>query len=86
MEKKIPERMCVCCRNSYPKQALLRIVRTPGGEVLIDESGKASGRGAYLCKERACANRMLKSKPLSRILGAEVPDSLYEILREALLG
>ena len=86
MEKKFPERMCVCCRTNHPKTELLRVVRTPEGKVVIDKTGKANGRGAYLCNQRECVNRMLKSKPLAKILGAEVPEELYGTLREVLLG
>ncbi len=86
MEKKIPLRTCVCCRNSYPKQQLIRIVRTPEGEVKVDETGKMNGRGAYVCKEPSCANRMLKAKFLNKIFGVEIPEEVYAYLKEALLG
>ena len=59
--KKIPERMCVICRQMFPKNQLIRIVNTPGG-VVVDKTGKLNGRGIYLCKSKSCLNKALKSK------------------------
>lgn len=85
-EKKTPQRMCVCCRTMQDKRTLVRVVRTPEGKVTVDPTGKANGRGAYLCREETCVNRLLKTKPLGKILGAEVEDGLYETLSEVLRG
>ena len=80
--KKIPERMCVVTREKYPKKELIRIVRNKDGEVLIDESGKANGRGAYLKKNIEVIEKAKKSKILDRILEIDIPDSIYEGLIE----
>lgn len=68
--KHVPVRTCVSCRQTGAKRQLVRIVRTPGGQIQIDESGKVSGRGAYLCRSRACWNAAVKSKSLERGLKA----------------
>ncbi|MGC9399988.1 MAG: RNase P modulator RnpM [Anaerolineae bacterium] len=64
----IPERTCVACRAKRPKRELIRLVRTPEKTVLVDESGKRNGRGAYLCPRRACWERALKQGSLERAL------------------
>ena len=60
--KKIPQRKCLGCMESFPKKELIRVVRTPEGEVCIDLKGKMSGRGAYICKKEACLKKAIKSK------------------------
>ena len=82
--KKIPQRMCVCCRTMHDKRDLVRVVKTPEGVVQVDYSGKANGRGAYLCRDEACVARVFKTRPLSRIFETEVPETVYERLKEAL--
>ena len=59
--KKVPMRMCVGCREMKPKKELLRIVRSPEGEISVDRTGKVSGRGAYICANAECLNRARKS-------------------------
>ena len=66
--KKIPMRMCVGCREMKEKRELIRIVRTPEGEVAIDVTGKRSGRGAYVCRQAECLKRAIRQKPLERQL------------------
>lgn len=73
-QRKVPIRSCVACRTSGDKRGLVRIVRTPTGEVLLDPSGKMPGRGAYLCAKPECLRRALKEKRLSRSLRAEIPE------------
>ena len=68
MPKKIPMRMCVGCRVMKPKKELLRVVRTPEEEILIDFTGKKSGRGAYVCPDEACLARAVKQRQLDRAL------------------
>lgn len=68
MPKKIPMRMCVGCRVMKPKKELLRVVRTPEDEILIDFTGKKSGRGAYVCPDEACLARAVKQRQLDRAL------------------
>ncbi len=81
MAKKIPMRMCVSCREMRPKKELTRIVRTPEGGVLIDPTGRANGRGAYLCLKTACLDKAVKSRALERALGVEIPKETYDALR-----
>ena len=78
--KKIPMRMCVGCREMKEKRELIRIVRTPAGEVAIDDTGKKSGRGAYICRNAECLKRAIRQKQLERqleiTLKAEVQEAL----------
>jgi predicted RNA-binding protein YlxR (DUF448 family) len=67
-QRKTPMRMCVACREMRPKKELIRVVRTPQGDILADETGKAAGRGAYLCRRAACLERALKIRAFERAL------------------
>ena len=78
--RKIPMRMCVGCREMKPKKELLRVVRTPEGEVLIDPTGKKSGRGAYICASSACLAKARKQKQLERAFECAVDAAAYEAL------
>ena len=80
--KKIPLRRCVATMTQVPKKELLRIVRTPEGEIKIDLTGKANGRGAYLKKDIEVIKKAKNNKVLNRVLEVEVPDSIYEKLEE----
>jgi len=80
--KKIPMRSCVVTNEKLPKKELIRVVRTPEGNVIVDESGKANGRGAYLKKSIETFDKAKKSKILNKKLEVEVPDSIYEELKE----
>lgn len=71
-EKHQPTRTCVACRQAKAKRELVRIVRSPEGEVQIDPTGKAKGRGAYLCREAACWERAIKRRILNHALKAEM--------------
>ena len=84
--KKVPERKCMGCNEKKPKKELVRIVRTPEGEVMLDVTGKKSGRGAYICPEVSCYEKALKSKRLERTLEVEIPDSVYEQVKENLVS
>ena len=79
-QKKIPMRSCVITREKLPKKELIRVVRTPEGNIIIDESGKSNGQGAYLKRDLEVIAKAKKSKVLNRILEVEVPDSIYEEL------
>ena len=83
--KKIPQRMCLGCQTRKDKRDLVRIVRTPEGEVLIDKTGKKNGRGAYICPEISCLEAVIRSKRLEKSLEIEIGDEIYERLREDLL-
>jgi len=84
INKKIPMRTCVITKEKYPKKELIRVVRTPEGNVIIDETSKANGRGAYLKKDINVIEKAYKSKVLNRILEVEVPDEIYEQLKSSL--
>ena len=78
--RKIPMRKCVVSNERFPKNELIRIVKTPEGEVVVDPTGKKNGHGAYLKKDRAVLETARKKKILDRYLETEVPDSVYEEL------
>ncbi|MBR6825786.1 MAG: YlxR family protein [Oscillospiraceae bacterium] len=80
MQKKIPLRQCLGCREMRPKKELIRIVRSPEGTVFLDTKGKAAGRGAYLCPNAQCFKRIVKSKALSRAFDTEIPQEIYDSL------
>ena len=80
--KKIPMRSCVVTGEKLPKKELIRVVRTPEGNVVVDESGKANGRGAYLKKSIETFDKAQKSRILNKKLEVEVPDSIFEELKE----
>jgi len=78
--KKIPMRTCVITREKLPKQELIRVVRTPEGKVIIDDTGRANGRGAYLKKDQIVFDKAKKSKVLNRMLEVEVKEEIFEEL------
>ena len=78
--KKTPMRMCAGCREMKPKQELVRVIRTPEGTVRVDTTGKASGRGVYVCKNEECLKKSIRSKALSRALEVPVGEEVLEAL------
>lgn len=76
--------MCVGCRERKDKRALTRIVRTPEGEVIVDPTGKKAGRGAYICPNQDCLEKVLKSKGLEKALEVSIDQTIVEQLREQL--
>ncbi|BCU82058.1 MULTISPECIES: RNase P modulator RnpM [Polycladomyces] len=82
--RKVPMRKCVACQEMMPKKELIRVVRTPEQEILIDPTGKKSGRGAYLCGKEECFRLAKKKKALDRALKVQVDDSIYDRLQEEL--
>ena len=86
MEKKIPMRQCLGCREMKPKKELIRVVRSPEGEISLDFKGKASGRGAYICPDPQCLKKAVKSKALERAFSAQIPPEIYEKLNEQMEG
>ena len=80
--KKIPMRSCVVSHEKCEKKDLLRIVRTPEKNIIIDETGKANGRGAYLKKDREVINKAKQTKVLEQVLEVSIPDSVYEEMLE----
>ena len=84
--KKIPLRKCLGCMESFPKKELVRVVRTPEGDVCIDLTGKKSGRGAYICKSEACLKKAVKSKRIQNNLEITLTDELTEALAKEISG
>ena len=82
--KKIPMRMCVVCGEMKPKKELIRVLRTPEGEFLLDTTGKKAGRGAYLCKNMACLDAAKKARKLERSFSCRIAPAVYEELEHAL--
>ena len=78
--RKVPMRMCVGCREMKPKSELIRVVRSPEGEISIDRRGKASGRGAYVCPSAACLKQAQRSKALERQLEHEISAEMFDAL------
>lgn len=84
MEKKVPQRMCIACRTMQDKRNLLRVVRTPNGEIEIDETGKKNGRGAYICKNKNCIEKCKKGKQLSKTFKQNIDESVYQKILEVI--
>ena len=82
MPKKIPIRQCMGCREQKAKNELLRVVRAPDGTVSLDFRGKASGRGAYICRSADCLRRAVKSRALERSLETTIPEEVYLRLQQ----
>ena len=77
MQKKIPMRQCTGCRTMKEKRQLIRVVKSPDGEISLDFKGKKPGRGAYLCKNADCLKKARKSKALERAFETTIPDEVY---------
>ena len=86
MPKTIPLRQCLGCREQKPKNELIRVVRSPEGEVSLDFRGKAPGRGAYLCRDSACLKKALKSRALDRALNVPIPEEIQSRLLAEMEG
>ena len=80
--RKIPERRCSGCGESFPKKELLRVVREPDGNVSLDFTGKKSGRGAYVCKKLACFKKARKANRFASSLEIQIPEELLNALEE----
>ena len=81
-QKKIPVRRCVGCGEHLPKAELVRVLRTPEGEVVLDLTGKKSGRGAYICKKAQCLKKARKSRRIEASLECSIPDAVYDKMEE----
>ena len=79
-KKKIPLRQCVGCGERKPKSELLRVVRTPEGEIVLDKTGKKNGRGVYVCSNVKCFNKARKSGKLSTHLECAIPEEVFDAL------
>lgn len=81
--KKQPLRQCTGCGEMKPKQQLVRIVKTPEGNIMLDRSGKCNGRGAYICRDPECYKKAVKVKRLERAFSAAIPESVsVQIVKE----
>lgn len=82
MQKKIPMRQCLGCREMKPKKELIRVVHSPEGEISLDFRGKAPGRGAYICPNAQCLKKAVKARALEKAFSAQIPNVIYEKLNE----
>ncbi len=79
-EKKVPLRRCAGCNEQKSKKELIRVVRTPEGNIILDKTGKANGRGVYLCPKADCLKKARKAKRLERNLEVTIPEEIWESL------
>ncbi len=82
--KKIPQRQCLGCNEHKPKKELLRVVRSPEGEISLDFTGKKSGRGAYICHNVQCLKKARKARRIERSLDCQIPDEVYDQMESEL--
>jgi predicted RNA-binding protein YlxR (DUF448 family) len=80
--KHVPQRTCIVCRQTKSKRELIRLVRTPEGALVVDETGRRNGRGAYLCRQRACWDGALRGSQVAKALKIEVGDLERRVLQE----
>ena len=83
-QKKIPMRMCTGCGEMKPKKELVRVVKSPEGEVSLDLTGKKPGRGAYVCRSAGCLKAARKARRLERAFSCRIPDTVYDRMEEEL--
>ena len=82
--KKIPQRLCTGCGEMKPKKELVRVVKPKDGEVALDLTGRANGRGAYICKSLSCLQAAHKARRFEKAFSCKIPDEVYERMEEAL--
>ena len=82
MQKKIPQRQCMGCRERKAKREMIRVVRMTDGNVSLDFSGKLNGRGAYICPNPECLKKAIRSKALDRSLEVTIPEDVYARLQK----
>ena len=80
--KSVPLRMCLACREMKPKKEMIRVVKTQSGEIFADETGKAAGRGAYICKGEECLKKLADKKLLHKAFSANVSQEVYAKVEE----
>jgi hypothetical protein len=83
-QKRVPIRMCCGCGENFPKRDMVRIVKSPEGEISLDVTGKKSGRGAYICQKVECLEKAQKSRRLERAFSSKVSQEVYEVLKDEL--
>ena len=84
--KKIPLRTCMGCNEKRPKKELIRIVKQKDGNVEVDQTGKTEGRGAYICNNIECLNKVINTKRLERTLDIQISEETYKNLRGVIIG
>lgn len=82
--KKIPMRMCLGCNEMKPKKELIRVVKSPEGEISLDFTGKKSGRGAYICRSTECFGKAKKARRFEKAFSCRIDDSIYEVMADEL--
>ena len=82
--KKIPMRQCLGCNEHKPKKEMIRVVRSPEGEISLDFVGKKSGRGAYVCPSKSCFAKARKSKRIENILECNIPEEIYDEMEKSI--
>jgi predicted RNA-binding protein YlxR (DUF448 family) len=82
--EKIPMRMCTGCGEMKPKKELVRVVKSPEGEVSLDLTGKKPGRGAYVCKSAECLRKARKSRRFEKAFSMKIPDEIYDAMEKEL--
>ncbi len=80
--QKVPMRKCVGCGEMKNKKELIRVLKTPEEEILLDATGRKNGRGAYLCRDQECLLRAVRNNGLERSLGMKIPEEIYENLKK----
>lgn len=85
-KKRVPERQCLGCNEHKPKQDMIRIVRSPDGEISLDLTGKKSGRGAYVCPDPACLKKLRKSRRADSVLGVTIPAEVWDAMEATMEG
>ncbi len=83
-KRKVPQRMCISCREQKDKKELIRMVKTPDNEFMIDTTGKKPGRGAYICKNKSCLDMLKKKNLIKKHLGVELNPDAYQELEKVI--
>ncbi|MBO4456437.1 MAG: YlxR family protein [Butyrivibrio sp.] len=84
MQKKIPTRKCVGCGEMRDKKEMIRVIKTPEGEIRLDVTGRANGRGAYICNSAECLRKAVKNKGLEKSLKSQIPEDILEQMNKEL--
>ena len=82
--RKVPMRQCLGCNAHKPKREMIRVVRTPEGEIVLDFVGKKSGRGAYICPQKTCFAKARKSKRIENMLECSIPEAIYDEMENSI--
>lgn len=84
--KSLPQRTCIGCQTTKNKKDCIRVVKNKEGHIFLDKTGKANGRGAYLCDNIECLEKAIKSKKLERAFDTKIEEKIYEELRGVMIG